>query len=338
MKFSYLKISLTLGLIFIFAGFLFAQTEREKGIKLFKQGKNKEAVAVLERASEHKETETDADVWHYLGLAYINENDLKKAVKALEKAVNFNAQNSLYRTNLAYAYFLSYKLSRARDESTKAIGLDLRNAEAYYTRGSVSNLETKYDEAISDAEKAININPNYSPAYILKADALFSSLVKKGSKLPDALNLLEQSRNVLETCLKNCRNNANRQIQLERLDAVNAFYDYYSKRKDADLSAPLAALSDPNITPLKILSKKAAVYDAKAREGGITGTVSLLVLFSASGKVKHIVVVNDLGFGLTENAIEAAREIKFEPAKKYGKPISQVEMMRYSFSISTTRR
>ena len=50
--------------------FTFAQTEREKGIELFKQGKNKEAVAALEKASKRKETKTDAEVWNFLGLAY----------------------------------------------------------------------------------------------------------------------------------------------------------------------------------------------------------------------------------------------------------------------------
>lgn len=328
------KITLLFTFVLLLSDFTFAQTEREQGIELYKQGKNKEAVTMLERTSKQKEFKEDADVWNYLGLAHVKENNYKKAIKALEKAVNFNPQSSTFRTNLAYSYFLNNKLNKARDESDKAIALDLRNADAYYLRASVNNLEAKYDEAIVDADKTININPDYSLAYILKSDALLSSLFKNGSNSADRLNLLEQSKNALEMCLKNCRKNANTQIQQERLEAVNAFYNYYSRRKDADLTVPFVpSTPDPNITPLVILSKRPAAYTDKARENGVSGTVSLMVLFSSTGQVKHILVVNDLGYGLTENAVRAARQIKFEPAKENGKPISQVKMIQYSFTI-----
>lgn len=328
------KITFLFALVLSVSGFIFAQTGREQGIELYKQGKNKEAVAVLEKTSKQKETRTDAEVWDYLGLAYIKGNDLKKAVKALEKAVDFNGQNSTYQSHLAFAYLLSNKLNKARDESAKAIALDSQNADAYYIRGSVSNLEAKYDGAIGDADKAIGINPDYSLAYILKSDALLASLFKNNSKSADRVNLLEQAKNVLEMCLKNCRNNANAQIQQERLEAVNAFYDYYSKRKNTDADTPLVPPApDPNITPLVILSKKPAAYTDKARANGVSGTVSLMILFSSSGQVTHILVAQDLGYGLTENAVRAARQIKFEPAKENGKPISQVKMVQYSFTI-----
>jgi TonB family protein len=328
------KITFLFALVLSLSGFIFAQTGREQGIELYKQGKNKEAVAVLEKTSKQKETRTDAEVWDYLGLAYIKANDFKKAVKAFEKAVDFNGQSSTYQSHLAYVHLLTNKLNKARDESTKAINLDSQNADAYYIRGSASNLETKYDEAINDADKAIGVNPDYSLAYILKSDALLSSLFKNGSKSADRLNLLEQSKNVLETCLKICRNNANTQIQQERLEAVNAFYDYYSKRKDTDSDAPFVPPTpDPNITPLVITAKPRAAYTDKARASGVSGTVSLMILFSSSGQVTHILIAQDLGYGLTENAVRAARQIKFEPAKENGKPISQVKMVQYTFTL-----
>jgi len=289
---------------------------------------------VLEKASKQKETKTDAEVWNFLGLAYMKDANLKKAIKALEKGVNFNPQNSTYRTNLAYAYFLNNKLNRAQEESTKAIALDSQNADAYYIRGSASNFQGKYDEAINAADKIIGINPDYSLAYILKSDAMLSNLFKNDSKPADKMNLLEQSKIVLETCLKNCRNNENTQIQQERLEAVKAFYDYYGRRKNADSDTLIVPPPpDPNITPLVIISKPRPTYTDKARWNGVTGTVSLIVLFSSSGQVRHILVAQDLGYGLTENAVRAARQIKFEPAKENGNPISQVKMVQYSFTL-----
>jgi len=44
-------------------------------------------------------------------------------------------------------------------------------------------------------------------------------------------------------------------------------------------------------------------------------------------------VVKPLGFGLDEEAVKAARKIKFQPATKDGKPVSIVKRVQYSFSI-----
>ena len=135
-------------------------------------------------------------------------------------------------------------------------------------------------------------------------------------------------------CLKNCRDNANIKIQQERLEAVNAFYDFYNRRKDVDSNVQsVLAVSAPNITPLTILSKKPASYTDNARANQVSGTVRLLILFAASGHVRHILILKGLGYGLTENAVSAARQIKFEPAKQDGKPISQVKIVEYNFTV-----
>lgn len=337
MKLRLSKFILTFTLILLFVNFAFAQTERERGIELYRQGKNKEAVAALLKASKQNETKTDPEVWNYLGLAYIKSNDAKKAIKALEKTVEFNPQIANYQKNLAYSYFLGNKLNKAKEASTKAIALNPQDADAYFIRGSANILEGKNDEAIGDADKTIGINPDYSLAYILKSDALmsnFGKLFQAAAKRSEKLDLLEQSKNALEACLKNCRNNANTKIQQERLEAVNAFYDFYIKRKESDISLPaVPAAPDPNITPLKILSKKPAAYTDNARNNGVSGTIRLLILFASSGQVTHILILNGLGYGLTENAVNAARQIKFVPAQENGKPISQVKIVEYSFTI-----
>ncbi len=50
----------------------------------------------------------------------------------------------------------------------------------------------------------------------------------------------------------------------------------------------------------------------------VQGTISLRVEFLADGQVGKVIPVSTLPFGLTENAVEAAKKIKFEPAKKEG--------------------
>ena len=58
----------------------------------------------------------------------------------------------------------------------------------------------------------------------------------------------------------------------------------------------------------------------------------LTVVFSSSGEVTNIEVIEGLSGGLTESAIEAAKRIKFKPAMKDDRPVSQTIRLEYNFS------
>lgn len=85
--------------------------------------------------------------------------------------------------------------------------------------------------------------------------------------------------------------------------------------------------------PFRIISKPRPGYTDAARTNQVTGVVRLRVTFSASGAVGNISPVSGLPYGLTEQAIAAARQIKFEPAKKNGVAIASTKIIEYSFSI-----
>ncbi|MGI8849149.1 MAG: energy transducer TonB [Pyrinomonadaceae bacterium] len=84
---------------------------------------------------------------------------------------------------------------------------------------------------------------------------------------------------------------------------------------------------------VKILAKPRANYTDQARQNQVQGTVTLRVTFSASGQIAGISPVSGLSYGLTEQAIAAARSIKFEPAKKNGVPYTVTKQVQYSFTI-----
>lgn len=83
----------------------------------------------------------------------------------------------------------------------------------------------------------------------------------------------------------------------------------------------------------RLLSKPEPHYSEEARRQGISGTVVLRVIFTSTGEVTQIRAIQQLPFGLTERAIEAAREIKFQPAKKNGRPVSVYMQLEYNFNL-----
>lgn len=84
---------------------------------------------------------------------------------------------------------------------------------------------------------------------------------------------------------------------------------------------------------LQILAKPRAYYTDAARNNQTEGTVTLRVAFLENGKIGDVSIVNYLPDGLTENAIEAAKQIKFEPARLNGKSITVTKQIQYNFSL-----
>jgi TonB family protein len=74
-------------------------------------------------------------------------------------------------------------------------------------------------------------------------------------------------------------------------------------------------------------------YTDEARQNRITGTVVLKVVFTSDGNVTNIRTAAGLPYGLTENAIEAAKKIKFVPAAKDGKFVSMWMQLEYNFNL-----
>ncbi len=84
--------------------------------------------------------------------------------------------------------------------------------------------------------------------------------------------------------------------------------------------------------PLKIISKPAVGYTEAARRNQVTGNIKVAVEFGADGKIGFVFPFQDLPDGLTANAVNAAKSIKFESAVINGKPVTTVSVIEYSFS------
>ena len=93
--------------------------------------------------------------------------------------------------------------------------------------------------------------------------------------------------------------------------------------KEVDVKAEVTAKPEPG-------------YTREARRAGVEGLVVLKVLLLGNGKLDRVRVVRRLPYGLTENAIRAACEIKFKPAMKAGQPVSQWVTIQYEFRLTSS--
>lgn len=83
----------------------------------------------------------------------------------------------------------------------------------------------------------------------------------------------------------------------------------------------------------RVLLKPEPSYTESARKNQITGTVVLRAVFSSSGSVTNISTIRGLPDGLTERAITAAKQIRFVPAQKDGRPVSMWMQLEYNFNL-----
>jgi TonB family protein len=88
------------------------------------------------------------------------------------------------------------------------------------------------------------------------------------------------------------------------------------------------------LTPVVILSKPDPVYPPEARRLRIEGEVLLSVLFGSSGNLRVLKVVQGLGHGMDQAAVEAAERIRFKPAEREGRPVDSTALVHIIFQLA----
>lgn len=88
-----------------------------------------------------------------------------------------------------------------------------------------------------------------------------------------------------------------------------------------------------DIKNAKVTEKPRAQYTETAKYNGIEGSVRLRVELLASGKVGEITPLSYLSHGLTDQAIAAAKQIRFTPKTIAGTPVDSSVTVEYTFSL-----
>jgi len=85
----------------------------------------------------------------------------------------------------------------------------------------------------------------------------------------------------------------------------------------------------------KLISKVEATYSDVARLGAIQGTSEISFVVDTNGIPRHFGLRRGCGYGLDENAVQAARQWRFRPAAKDGQPVNVIANIEVSFRLTT---
>jgi len=74
-------------------------------------------------------------------------------------------------------------------------------------------------------------------------------------------------------------------------------------------------------------------YTEEGRRRAIEGDVVLEIVVRADGSVGNVKLLQGLGAGLDQRAMEAVREWKFSPARRYGTPVDVIVEVAMEFKL-----
>lgn len=87
------------------------------------------------------------------------------------------------------------------------------------------------------------------------------------------------------------------------------------------------------VEPPRILREVKPSYTEQARRAGVEGEVVLEIVVQSDGSVGHVRVLQRLGSGLDERAIDAVRQWRFDPARRQGTPVDVVVEVSVEFKL-----
>ena len=229
---------------------------------------------------------------------------------------------------------------RAKAGATHALALKPKSPEALFLAAKVYLHEGAPSMAIEALNNAIENQPVYPEARLLLAKCLLDAgksanareeaniAIAQGASLFSAYRLLgeidfaegkyEAATTPFETAIRFAQAG-------DEKDASKLQQELEDLRKLIEnlkrVGAFEAEQKSPDITRAVPINFPQPRYTEEARRLKLEGSISLVVLVTEGGDVGSVVLIRGLGNVLDQQAIEAARELKFSPARRNGNPI-----------------
>ena len=82
-----------------------------------------------------------------------------------------------------------------------------------------------------------------------------------------------------------------------------------------------------------ILQEVKPDYTEEARRRSLSGDVVLEIVVRSDGRVGAVRIVQGLGAGLDQRAVEAVRQWRFSPARRFGTPVDVLVEVAVEFRL-----
>ncbi len=100
---------------------------------------------------------------------YLYKQNYKRAIEEYSLLVREHPEDDAGHTNLAFAYFLGYRMQEAFEEGLKAVELDPENLNYRYNQSWYALASGNYEIAAQEARKVLEIDPAYNKAFVVQA-------------------------------------------------------------------------------------------------------------------------------------------------------------------------
>lgn len=311
-------------------------------------------------------TQAQADTVRADFLAYEQRDEDSKAL--LEAVLRDDPNNASAHESMGYIAFRQRNFEEARKWYEQAVQLDPQSFLAhYYFAASVikiSDARKRMPDAAGQAgienslRTALKLNPAFAPA----CDALGVALAMRGKnygeahqwtqkaiqldpgnvefRIDDANVLIRVNKDKdaiegLELALKMAHTSEQTAAVESVLQGVRQFEAERAKlqrQNAASRRTSVKVVGGNNaalVGPRTIYSPEPE-YTEEARQARREGVCIVSFIVGLDGKASHIVVTKKLGMGLDQKAVEAVSKSRFEPARRYGRPV----LIRLNLSVS----
>ncbi|HWN98156.1 MAG TPA: TonB family protein [Blastocatellia bacterium] len=241
---------------------------------------------------------------------------------------------------------------RARSGVRHAVALNPESPEAQFLAAQVYAHEGARSMAIESLEKAIANKPDFPEAHLLLASCLrdagktsrareeVNTAIAQGTPLfpayvlvgeiDSAENKFEAAAASFEAALRVSESGTQEEAAKLRVQRDNLLDVIEVLKRVAGLEV---AQSGPGTIGPVLVNNPVPRYPEEARKLKIQGAVSMFVFITENGEVKSVLLFRKLVPGLDEQALEAARQLKFTPASRNGQPIPCWKKVQIEFHL-----
>lgn len=147
--------------------------ETTQGVWLLRQGRPREALALLQQAAERQPA--DPKIHYNLGVAHARLRDFDRAIEAFGRAVDLAPQHPDVHFALAVVLEVEHRQTEAAVYFEKAAVLAPGRADYHFRLGKARKTLGKVEGALTAFASAIELDSTHVEAHYLRADLLASS-------------------------------------------------------------------------------------------------------------------------------------------------------------------